>query len=108
MTAQAQCWKCGASVADLLLVPGRRVARQAECPHCHAELHVCRACEFYATHVAKQCRETIAEEVKDKSRANFCDYFQLRPDAYQPQDDSAARTARQQLEALFAPPRKDE
>lgn len=107
MDMDAQCWKCGAELKDILLSPGRRVARLAECPHCHAELHVCRACIFYAPQVAKQCRETVAEEVKDKVRANFCDYFQLGVDVYRPQDDSAARSAREQLESLFAPPRKD-
>lgn len=101
MSDQAQCWKCGASVADSLLVPGRRVARLAECPQCHAELHVCRACVFYDTRVARQCRETVAEEVKDKVRANFCDYFQYREDAYTPGDDSAAEAARRALEDLF-------
>ena len=101
MNKQAQCWKCGTSVEAHLLVPGRRVARLAECTHCRAELHVCRACEFYDTQVARHCRETIAEEVKDKTRANFCDYFQYREDAYQPGDDSAAEMARKSLEDLF-------
>lgn len=101
MGEQAQCWKCGAAVGDQLLVPGRRVARQMECPQCRTELHVCRACTFYDTRVAKQCRETIAEEVKDKTRANFCDYFQYREAAYTPGDDSAAEAARKALEDLF-------
>jgi hypothetical protein len=101
MGEQAQCWKCGAAVADQLLVPGRRVARQAECPQCRTELHVCRACTFYDTRVARHCRETIAEEVKDKTHANFCDYFQYREDAYTPGDDSAAEAARKALEDLF-------
>lgn len=101
MGEQAQCWKCGAPVGDLLLMPGRRVPREAECPHCRTQLHVCRACVFHDTHVAKQCRETIAEEVKDKTRANFCDYFQYREDAYQPGEVDAAEAARRALEDLF-------
>ena len=101
MATDAQCWRCGASVTAHLLVPGRRVARQAECTDCRAELHICRACEFYDTHVARHCRETIAEEVKDKTRANFCDYFQYHEAAYQPGDDSAAEAARKALEDLF-------
>ena len=76
MGNQAQCWKCGASVQELLLMPGQRVARLAECQQCRSELHVCRACAFYDTRVARQCRETVAEEVQDKVRANFCNYFQ--------------------------------
>ena len=67
MSHTLKCWKCGASLAELSL-PLRRID---ECRACRAELHVCRMCEFYDTTVAKSCRETIAEEVKDKQRANF-------------------------------------
>ncbi len=97
MTNLCVCWKCGAALKDVPLPLGRL----AECPTCRTELHVCVSCIFYDTSVAKHCREPIAEEVKDKTRANFCDYFELRPDAYQPPDDSAARAARSELDALF-------
>ena len=92
-----RCWKCGASLADYTL-PIRRLE---ECRACGAELHACRMCEFYDTGVAKHCRETVAEEVKDKIRANFCDYFHPTPAAYRPEETSAADRARAQLEALF-------
>jgi len=92
-----KCWKCGASLADYTL-PLRRLE---ECRACSAELHVCRMCEFYDTAKAKHCREPIAEEVKDKMHANFCDYFRPTPAAYQPGQRSAAEEARAQLEALF-------
>ena len=91
------CWKCGAALAEQPLP----LSRLAECPACRTELHVCVMCRFYDTGVAKQCRETIAEEVKEKRRANFCDYFQARPDAWQPQDTSAAQAARAALDELF-------
>ncbi len=58
-------------------------------------------CEFYDTGKAKHCREPIADEVKDKTAANFCDYFQPTPAAYQPGVQSAADRARADLEALF-------
>lgn len=93
----ALCWKCGVPLQNLSLP----LTRWAECPHCQAELHICRSCVFFDPKVAKQCREPIAEEVMDKQRANFCDYFQLRPDAYQPKDLQAAQLARAELEALF-------
>jgi hypothetical protein len=92
-----KCWKCGASLADYTL-PLRRLE---ECRACHAELHACRMCEFYDTSKAKHCREPIADEVKDKTSANFCDYFRPTPDAWQPAQLSAAEQARAQLEALF-------
>jgi hypothetical protein len=92
-----RCWKCGASLAGYSL-PIRRLE---ECRACGAELHVCRMCEFYDTGVAKHCRETVAEEVKDKVRANFCDYYRSSPAAYRPEETTAADRARMQLEALF-------
>jgi hypothetical protein len=91
------CWKCGTSLADVTL-PLRRLE---ECRTCGAELHVCKLCEWYSVTVAKQCREPIAEEVKDKQRANFCDYFKPRPGAYSKTDESASDQARSDLDALF-------
>jgi hypothetical protein len=91
------CWKCGASLADLTL-PLRRLE---ECRSCGAELHVCKLCEWYSVTVAKQCREPIAEEVKDKERANFCDYFKPRPGAWSKTDVGASGKARAELDALF-------
>ena len=92
-----RCWKCGNSLADYSL-PLRRIE---ECRACRAELHVCRMCEFYDTAKAKHCRETIADEVKDKQRANFCDYYRPAANAYQPATVTAAERARLELEALF-------
>jgi hypothetical protein len=91
------CWKCGADLSALSLPFSRR----DECKKCGAEVHVCRMCSDYDEHVAKKCREPIAEEVTDKTRANFCDYFAPRPGAYQPADTSAATKARSELERLF-------
>ena len=91
------CWKCGASLTELTL-PLRRLE---ECRQCHAELHVCKLCEWYSIGVAKHCREPIAEEVKDKERANFCDYFKPRPDVYTPTNTHAAAKAQAELDALF-------
>ena len=58
-------------------------------------------CVDYDTSVAKSCREPIAEEVKEKDRANFCDYFKPRPDAYRPRDQTAERKSRTALDAIF-------
>lgn len=91
------CWKCGNSLADLSL-PLRRLD---ECKRCSAELHVCKLCEFYSVTVAKHCRETVAEEVKDKERANFCDYFKPQPNAYSTSGRDAASQAKSDLDALF-------
>ncbi|MDP2432552.1 MAG: hypothetical protein Q8O33_11015 [Pseudomonadota bacterium] len=96
MNNELVCWKCGASLADLPLPLGRR----AECLACHAEQHVCRMCRHYDTAKAKQCRETAADDVKDKTRANFCGWFQPRAGAYTP-GKTEQSDARGKLDALF-------
>ena len=58
-------------------------------------------CEFYDTSVAKSCREPVAEEVIDKERANYCDYFRGRPGVHAAGGASEAEAARAQLEAMF-------
>jgi hypothetical protein len=95
--AELVCWKCGAPFGDIPLP----LSRFAECKGCHAPLHVCRQCEFYDTGVAKQCREPIAEEVKDKARANFCAYLRPRPGVFVASDPMVAARARSELESLF-------
>jgi len=91
------CWKCGASLAALSL-PLRRLD---ECAKCRAELHVCKLCVEYDTRVATHCREPTAEEVRDKSQANFCDHFKPRAGAWSATSTSAADKARAELERLF-------
>ena len=98
------CWKCGDSLADLTLP----LLRLEECRQCHAELHVCKLCEWYSLSVAKHCRETVAEEVKDKERANFCDYFKPREDAYSATSTDASTKAQAELDALFGGAKKSD
>ena len=91
------CWKCGMAIADLPEPLGRR----EECPACHADLHVCRQCEFHDPRAPDECREPVADPVRDKDRANFCGYFTVKPDAHQAADNSEAAAAKRRLEALF-------
>lgn len=91
------CWQCGASLAELPLPLGRL----AECPACRAYLHACVMCGFYDRTVAKQCREDDAEEVTEKQRANFCEYFRPRPQAYRAHEHGKSQAARSTLDALF-------
>ncbi len=51
------------------------LSRREECPHCRADVHVCKNCQFYDSKVYNECRETQAEVIREKERANFCDYF---------------------------------
>lgn len=98
MSIAAVCWKCGASLQDVPQPLGRR----AECLACGAELHVCRQCRHYDPGKAKQCRELAADEIKDKTRANFCEWFQTG--AGTTTASSHATGGRAGLDALFGAP----
>ncbi len=97
MSDSLNCWKCGHALDDVPMP----LRRRDECPACGADLHVCRMCEFYDTSVAKSCREPVAEEVTDKERANFCDYFRGQPGVDSAGGVGEAESARSQLDVMF-------
>lgn len=67
------CYSCGKSLSGE--VDGGRVPRGHSCPGCKRDTRVCRNCKHYDQAAYNQCRESSAERVVDKERANFCDYF---------------------------------
>ena len=97
MSHNLVCWKCGTSLAHLSL-PLRRLD---ECSKCRAELHVCRMCVDYDTRVAKHCREPTAEEVSNKTQANFCDHFKPREGAYIAPNTAEVDKVKAELDRLF-------
>lgn len=92
-----QCWKCGADVSGARLPE----AREARCPDCEVDLHVCRMCRHYEPRLSGQCEEQRAEEVMNKKRANFCDWFAPRAGAFVAARDIASKDVRERLERLF-------
>jgi hypothetical protein len=76
-----------------------KVPFSAECPHCGMDVHVCRNCEFYEPGRPNDCREPMAEPVRDREKRNVCEYFVLAGgDSGQ---DREADEAKKKLEALF-------
>jgi len=67
------CWKCGKEIT--LEEP---ISRISECEICHADLHCCKNCRYYAPGSHYDCHETVDEIVVDKEKANFCDSFKLK------------------------------
>jgi len=72
-----------------------------QCPECNADMHVCKMCRHYDPRVARQCREDGADDVTDKERPGFCDWYIPSENAYDPDRKSAADTAKSALDALF-------
>lgn len=96
------CYRCGNGLEELSLP----FSRLDQCPACGVELHVCRMCTHYAPSAPDACDEDDAPEVRDKTAANFCDFFAPDPKARDGSGERMGEAARQKLEALFgdAPP----
>lgn len=93
---QIVCFKCTKAMPVLASVGFRD-----ECIYCGEDLHVCKNCEFYDEASYNECREPSADSVKEKERANFCEFFQINSQSV----GSTAEDARSKLladaEALF-------
>jgi hypothetical protein len=89
------CFHCGREIETR-----ERVGFRDSCLACDRPLHVCLNCGFYDAAYNNQCRETQAERVVDKDRANFCDYFVPRR-AGAPKVTSPGESARAKLDSLF-------
>ncbi len=59
------------------IIEAESVFFKDECPRCRSDLHVCLNCVFYDEGKANKCRESQADYVKDRDRANYCDYFRF-------------------------------
>jgi hypothetical protein len=67
-----ECFACSAPVE---LGGGERVGFRDACDQCSADLHVCKNCAHHDPSAYNECRESSAERVSDRDRANRCDYF---------------------------------
>ena len=97
MSHDVACFRCGASLAALSLP----LSRQDACPACSTHLHVCKMCKSYDASVTGQCLEDDAEEVFEKERLNFCDWFVAGEGRFDAAAKAEADKATQELNALF-------
>lgn len=93
MEKEVQCFKCGSKIKVM-----DRVGRRDECASCRSDVHVCKNCEFYDPSSYNECRESSADVVQEKERANFCDYFSPGSNHSKSDDKEALMSA---AEALF-------
>lgn len=97
MSHSLACYRCGAPLGALSLP----LSRRDQCPDCSADLHVCKMCVHFDVRVPRQCREDGAEDVTEKERPNFCDWFKPSDQAFDPDRKSEADEAQKALAALF-------
>ncbi len=92
-----RCFACDAAHE---LASGERVGFRDACSACGADLHVCRNCAHHDPSAYNECRESGAERVADRERANRCEWF--APGSGGGGDAAAAReSASRSLDALF-------
>jgi len=65
------CYNCGHTI-EL----NDRVTHTATCEKCTSFLKCCLNCKFYDPNAYNECLEFSADRVKDKEKANFCDFFE--------------------------------
>ncbi|MFH1375001.1 MAG: hypothetical protein ABII79_14550 [bacterium] len=94
------CWNCGRPTG----LEGR-VGRNDSCPHCLADMRCCRGCRHFDPQSRAQCREHIENNIPNKEKANFCDFFQMRNVVKRPGGISAQQdkkdVRRQKFDDLF-------
>ena len=88
------CYFCGTQIDG-------PVYRRSECSQCGKELKICLNCEFYSPGSHWDCHETIPEAVKDKDRANFCDYFRVSSKNRSKPADKSGNSHTQAFNDLF-------
>jgi len=103
VSERLSCFRCGESLAALT----PPISRQDACPFCSSFLHVCRMCINFDATVLAQCREDDAEEVFEKEKANFCDWYQPSPTAFNPTGKRLHDNARSAAKALFDSEKSD-
>jgi len=84
-----------------LPVEFKKTSRRDVCPFCRVDLHCCRACAFYDQSAPRQCREPVAQMVKEKDKANFCDYFSYAVGPASGNQPAQTEQARKALDDLF-------
>ena len=97
MSHNIVCFRCGESLAELSLP----LSRRDQCPSCSADVHVCKMCVHFDKRITRQCREDGAEDVTEKERPNFCDWFVPNPNAFDAAGKSESDAAQKALDALF-------
>ena len=71
------CFNCGHHV-EL----DDRLPHNATCEKCSSYLRCCLNCRFYDPNAYNECREFSAERVKEKEKANFCEFFEASSDSH--------------------------
>jgi ribosomal protein L34E len=94
-TIIGKCWHCGTDLQSI------DYGRESDCRGCGKPTRTCRNCRWYAPDRTNQCLEPMAERVMEKTKANFCDYFEPTITPSGDTERSSEEDLRQAAEDLF-------
>jgi DNA-directed RNA polymerase subunit RPC12/RpoP len=94
------CHKCRNEIEFIVKV-GIKVGRLDTCPHCSADMHVCKNCRFYDPSLHNQCRIPEADFIRERDVANFCHHFDILDRDAPPEVDTSEAKARAKLAEVF-------
>lgn len=75
-----------------------KMQRTDICPHCSAQLHCCKNCEYWDPSAHNQCKENISEYIPNRDETNRCTFFTFKNGKPEAQD---LNKAKDKLESLF-------
>lgn len=102
MSVQLSCWQCGSKLQNVIFPMSIR----EECANCGADQHVCKMCKEFDSR--GRCSEPRAEDVSDREKANFCDYFKPSGEVFAVSENQKEQQAKAKLAALFGEALDDE
>ena len=94
--------RCYACQAEVVIAATDRIGFREECEHCQADLHACANCRHHAPGASNECRESSAEPVCDRLRANLCEWFSPGSEAGRRDLEDERSAAMAELERLFS------
>lgn len=93
--------KCHACAHEIAFAPSESVGFRDECDRCQADLHVCLNCTHHDASAYNECRESGAERILERHRANRCEWFHSATLAGKGKGLSEQERAKSALDDLF-------
>lgn len=90
------CFKCQTK-NDIV----EKVHYRDECEKCGQDLHVCKQCQHYDPSSYNECKETSADRILEKEKANYCDFYLVKTETGKASQNKSKSDLLAQAEALF-------
>lgn len=78
-----------------------KIGFRQDCPYCGHDLHSCVQCTHYDVKVYNECKETMADRILEKEKANYCEFFGVKSADPLANPNQAKLDLLAQAEALF-------